>query len=213
MKKYFLVLLALLFAACSSHQVSNDHLINEVADIKDLSYDCDSQKAYVANILGHRYISDMGIKCFVGKRTINQAIDLKKVYLHRIDEMPQNIKVVEYNNSTYYIDKNFGLSFYVYLKNELEYRGIVVTDKVSPYVMKVDTNFVNFKASIANKRFNSKVWIDMHTRYNGFKKTYKISTFQSVDNYTNIYDTPFFSDLLMRQLANKAASVISNAKL
>lgn len=210
MKHYLLLGLVLLISACSFHKASPDEVINEVADIKNLPYNCDSNKAYVANILGHRYISDMGIKCFLNKRTINQEIALKKVYIHRIKELPQKIKTVKYEGKNYFIDKNFGLAFYVYLSKELQNRGIIITDKTSPYTIKVDSNFSNFQASIKNQRFNAKVWLNMDLKYNDRSKDFKISTFQSVDNYTNISDTPFFSDLLMRQLANKAAGVISN---
>lgn len=211
MKKSLMILLAMFLAACSTKHTPVD-VDNEVLDIKNQAYNCNSKQAFVANILGHRYISDMGIKCLVGKRTINQAIDLKKVYLHRIDAMPEKIKIVKLRTRNYFIDKNFALAFYVYLKQELEDRGILVVEQASPYVLKVDTKFTNFKADIKNHRFNSKIWLSMDTLYNGRKQDFKITTFQSVDHYYNIYDTPFFSDLLMRQLANKAASIISEKK-
>lgn len=210
--RIFILAFSLLFlSACATkpQPLTKEELVKRIGNIKDLAYDCDSPKAYIANILGHKYISDMGIKCLVGKRTLNQAVDLKKVYIHRIQELDEAFKQVTYMNKPFFLDKKFALAFYVYLKEELEDRGIVVLNSLSPYVMKVDAAFVNFKGDISGGKYSSKVWLDLSIKYNIKDKLYKINTYQIVDNFDKVGDTPFFTDLLMRQLANKTASVIS----
>ncbi|ARE80163.1 outer membrane lipoprotein MapA [Campylobacter helveticus] len=212
MKNCLLALFALLiFAGCSTKQ-NTFAQVNQVA--KDSRcYPCDSAQGFEAKIKGLLYISDVGINCCADKRTLDTGVALKKVYLHRFYDLREEQKVIYIKNQKYYIDLNFNAIFYTYLKKELEARGIVVLDsnsKNSPYVTKVNLSFLQFASKQDTLGLHSKLVGVMSLSDINRDKKFTLRTKQDVQGFENLGDLSFYTHLLIKQMANKAASLISS---
>ena len=118
-------------------------------EVMKIPVDCSSCKGSgdTVTINGAKYKSDVAIKCCLKKNMIDTSAALKKVYIHRItDERQdaQSIKYIRHDGSTVVFNSNprLELLFYMFLKQELLSRGIIVTDtQTSPYTYKLDFSF------------------------------------------------------------------------
>ena len=142
-KKIFIFLAAFFLCACSTK--------NTMQKVSDLSnqqpcFSCESDQAFEARIRGLLYLSDIGLKCCADKRTIDSSVALKKVYLHRIYDLEEEKKIFYANDKKYFINEQFNVAFYIFLKQELKARGIVVIEEInnSPYVLRLDLHFLDF---------------------------------------------------------------------
>ncbi|RKO64155.1 hypothetical protein CKA54_06875 [Campylobacter sp. P255] len=212
-KKILVFALALFFSACAVNSKNQGVAkVNEVIKIQAECYNPSSSKAYEAKIKGLLYISDVGLKYCANKRTIDKSVSLKKVYIHRVYDLNENLKYSFSNGKNYYIDENFNYYFYVFLKEELENRGIVVVEDTqnSPYVLRVDLSFNDFYSQFDSNSLFSVIASQLTLKDINTNKTINIKTKQEVKGFYKINDLPFFTQLLIKQVANKAADVISS---
>ena len=211
-KNFIFCLLALfMLGACASKQ-DNFAQVNQISKSTKCT-SCEDPQSFEARIRGLFYVSDVGILCCANKRTLDTSVALKKVYLHRFYDLAEDQKVLLTDKRKYLIDLKFNAVFYTYLKQELEARGIEVlenNDKNSPYVTKIDLDFTNY--------FSRKDSIGLHSRIVGVlsvkdinkDKKFTIRTKQDVQGFENLQEITFYTHLLLKQMANKAASVISS---
>ncbi|HEC1758054.1 TPA: hypothetical protein R1711_001312, partial [Campylobacter lari] len=92
-KKLFVFILALFFSACAINSKNQSITrVNEVIKVQAECYEPSNSKAYEAKIKGLLYISDVGLKYCGNKRTIDKSVSLKKVYIHRVYDLNENLK-------------------------------------------------------------------------------------------------------------------------
>ena len=99
-----------------------------------------------------------------------------------------------------------------YLKQELEARGIVVldnNDQNSPYVSKIDLEFISYGATQDAIGLHSKLVGVLQVSDINKNKKFTIRTKQDVQGFDDLKETTFYTHLLIKQMANKAASLIS----
>ncbi|CAM4140550.1 outer membrane lipoprotein MapA [Campylobacter armoricus] len=212
-KKILVISLTLFFSACAiSSKNQGVAKVNEVIKIQAQCYNPSDAKAYEAKIKGLVYISDVGLKYCENKRTIDKSISLKKVYIHRIYDLEENKKYSFSNGNAYYINENFNYYFYVFLKEELKNRGIIVVENTndSPYVLKVDLSFNDFYSKFDANSLFSIISSQLTLKDINTNKTINIKTRQEVKGFYKINDLPFFTELLIKQVANKTADIISS---
>ncbi|AJC85065.1 outer membrane liproprotein [Campylobacter peloridis] len=212
-KKILLLFLVLFFSACAINSKNQGVArVNEVIKIQAQCYNPSDSKAYEAKIQGLRYISDVGLKYCSNKRTIDKSASLKKVYIHRIYDLNENLKYSSSNGKNYYINENFNYYFYVFLKEELENRGIIVVDDTqnSPYILRVDLSFNDFYSKFDSNSLFSIVASQLELKDINTNKRVNIKTKQEVQGFNKITDLPFYTQLLIKQVANKAADIISS---
>ncbi|EAK0817972.1 hypothetical protein IO384_000862 [Campylobacter lari] len=213
LKKVFVFVLALFFSACAVNSKNQSVAkVNELIKIQAQCYNPSDSKAYEAKIKGLVYISDVGLKYCANKRTIDKSASLKKVYIHRVYDLNENLKYSSSNGNNYYINENFNYYFYVFLKEELENRGIVVVEDTqdSPYVLRVDLSFNDFYSKFDFNSLFSIIASQLTLKDINTNKTINIKTKQEVKGFYNIKDLPFFTQLLIKQVANKSADIISS---
>lgn len=206
----FCLIAVFMLGACASQ--------NTFAQVNQLSRNtqcasCESERGFEAKIKGLLYVSDIGIVCCANKRTLDSAVALKKVYLHRFYDLAENQKVLLADNQRYLIDLNFNAVFYTYLKQELEARDIEVLENNnnnSPYVMKVDLSFIDFASKKDSSGLHSRVAGVLSVKDINRNKKFTIRTKQDVEGFENLKGLTFYTHLLIKQMANKAASIISS---
>ncbi|HEC1758148.1 TPA: hypothetical protein R1711_001411, partial [Campylobacter lari] len=95
---------------------------------------------------------------------------------------------------------------------ELENRGIVVVENTqdSPYVLRVDLSFNDFYSKFDSNSLFSIIASQLTLKDINTSKTINIKTKQEVKGFYNIKDLPFFTQLLIKQVANKSADIISS---
>ncbi|AXP08474.1 hypothetical protein N4T57_03970 [Campylobacter hepaticus] len=212
LKKIFIFAMSILFLnACASKQDTFSQ-VNQIAK-KTQCVPCESLEGFEAKIKGLLYISDIGIRCCANKRTLDTGVALKKVYLHRFYDLKENQKVLNVKGKKLLVDVNFNAVFYVYLKQELEARGIIVLDnneQDSPYVSKIDLNLVSYNALEDAIGLHSRLVGVLHVSDINKNKKFTIRTKQEVQGFNDLKEITFYTHLLIKQMANKAASLISD---
>nr|WP_152800382.1 outer membrane lipoprotein MapA [Campylobacter hepaticus] len=197
--------------ACASKQDTFSQ-VNQIAK-KTQCVPCESLEGFEAKIKGLLYISDIGIRCCANKRTLDTGVALKKVYLHRFYDLKENQKVLNVKGKKLLVDVDFNAVFYVYLKQELEARGIIVLDnneQDSPYVSKIDLNLVSYNALEDAIGLHSRLVGVLHVSDINKNKKFTIRTKQEVQGFNDLKEITFYTHLLIKQMANKAASLISD---
>ncbi|MPV76981.1 outer membrane lipoprotein MapA [Campylobacter hepaticus] len=212
LKKIFIFAMSILFLnACASKQDTFSQ-VNQIAK-KTQCVPCESLEGFEAKIKGLLYISDIGIRCCANKRTLDTGVALKKVYLHRFYDLKENQKVLNVKGKKLLVDVDFNAVFYVYLKQELEARGIIVLDnneQDSPYVSKIDLNLVSYNALEDAIGLHSRLVGVLHVSDINKNKKFTIRTKQEVQGFNDLKEITFYTHLLIKQMANKAASLISD---
>lgn len=204
----FIVML-FVFSACAT----NSGTIAQVEQISNSTQcqPCESNKAFEAKIKGLIYLSDVGLKCCANKRTLDTSVALKKVYLHRIYDLEEEKKIFKNKNASYYLDEHFNVILYSMLKTELKNRGIIVLEKSdSPYDLKLDLAFTDFNSKVDNNGLHSRVKANLKLRNINTQKTLAVSTRQDVVGFKDEKEMSFYTHLLLKQMANKIASIISS---
>lgn len=207
----FCLIAALLLNSCAS---KTKNTFEEVKNVSKNSqcYPCESAQGYEAKIKGLIYLSDIGIECCPNKRTLDTSVALKKVYLHRFYDLKEEQKTIFIDNKKYYLDTKFNAIFYSYLKQELELRNIIVLDNNnadSPYVTKVDLSFISFKANKDSLGLHSRLSGVLTLKNINLNKKITLHTRQDVEGFSDLKDLSFYNHLLIKQMANKVASIIS----
>lgn len=207
---FFCFIMVLFLSACATNNQSVTR-VNEVIKIQTQCYNPKKPLPYEVKVNGLTYISDVGFKYCINKRTVDSDVALKKVYIHRIYDLDEKKKFSTSVNKAYYIDAKFNYYFYIFLKEELENRGIVVVEDTqdSPYVLKVDLTFTDFYSNFDANSLYSVVNSSLLLKDINTNKKLNVKTMQEVKGFYNIKDLPFFTQLLIRQVANKAAQIIS----
>ncbi|MCX2682304.1 outer membrane lipoprotein MapA [Campylobacter sp. MIT 21-1685] len=204
-----LIVSALLLNACANkstfaqvHQISKNTVCSP----------CSTDSSFEARIKGLLYVSDIGIQCCPNKRTLDTNIALKKVYLHRFYDLKEDQKILLFNDKKLFVDVQFNAVFYTYLEQELKARGIVIVDNNqnnSPYISKIDLNFSAYSARKDSTGLHSKLVGVLKVSDINKDRNFTIRTKQDVEGFKNIKEITFYTHLLIKQMANKAASIIS----
>lgn len=174
---------------------------------------CADPRGFEAKIRGLLYVSDIGIECCANKRTLDTGVALKKVYLHRFYDLEEEQKTLLSNDEKYYVNVNFNAVFYVYLKLELQARGIEVLENNSnnsPYVTKIDLSFIDYSSKKDGLGLHSKLVGVLSAKDINRDKKFTIRTRQDVKGFDDLREITFYTHLLIKQMANKAASIISS---
>lgn len=210
MLKYLsIALLAVFFTACGSK--STMEKVREVTNEQNC-YSCDDPRAFEAKIQGLLYVSDIGIRCCADKRTLDKSVAIKKIYLHSIKDLDEEGKIFHMNGQEFIINENFNAVFYKFLRQELQARGMVVIEGInnSPYVMRVDVDFLDFSSSVDNSGLHSNLSARLKLKYfNIGEREFVIRTKQDVMGFSDESEISFYTYLLLKQLANKTAAQIS----
>lgn len=206
--KIFLFALALVFVACSSKTTMQS--VNEVSN-KQSCYSCEDPKAFEAKIRGLLYISDIGIRCCADKRTLDKSIAIKKIYIHAISDLSEEQKAFYADKKRYIINEQFNALFYNFLTQELKARGMVVIKGInnSPYVLRLDFNFLTFSSTLDATGLHSNVSGRLTLKDINTNKDIIVRTKQDVMGFKDLNEISFYTYLLIKQLANKTASIIS----
>lgn len=230
---FLMIAAAFLFLGCSSKTSDGLVLAGNVSgpsssdakfhfeEVMKIPVDCSSCKGSgnTVTINGAKYRSDVAIKCCLKKNMIDTKVALKKVYLHRITderEDVQSIKYIRANGSTVMFNSNprLELLFYMFLKQELLLRGIlVVEDQTSPYTYRLDFAFTELKGvySRNQEQLNSQLFGVLKIKNINFSRMLNITTKQEVKKLavsrTGQFD--IYVSLLVKQAANKVAEEIS----
>ena len=207
-QKMFLFILALCFVACSSKTTMQN--VNEVSG-KQSCYSCEDPKAYEAKVKGLLYISDVGIKCCIDKRTLDKSVAIKKIYIHQITDLNEEQKTFYADKKQYFINEQFNAIFYNFLKQELEARGMVVVKGInnSPYVLRLDFTFLTFSSTLDSTGLHSNVSGRLTLKDINHNKDIIVRTKQDVMGFKDLKEISFYTYLLLKQMANKTASIIS----
>lgn len=210
-KKFLIFIVPILFLSACATKQDTFAQVNQISKNSQCS-SCESPDGFEAKIKGLLYISDIGIQCCANKRTLDTGIALKKVYLHRFYDLKEGQKVLNAKGKKLFVDVNFNAVFYTYLKQELEARGIVVldnNDQNSPYVSKIDLEFISYGATQDATGLHSKLVGVLQVSDINKNKKFTIRTKQDVQGFDDLKETTFYTHLLIKQMANKAASLIS----
>ncbi len=206
----FCLFAVFMLGACASKNTFAQ--VNQLSD-KSPCTSCEDPRGFEAKIKGLLYVSDVGIVCCANKRTLDTGVALKKIYLHRFYDLREDQKVLFEGSRKYLIDLNFNAVFYVYLKQELEARGVKVLENNSnnsPYVTKIDLSFVDFNSKKDSLGLHSRLVGVLSVKDINRDKKFTIRTRQDVEGFENLKQTPFYTHLLIKQMANKVASIISS---
>ncbi|WP_170000666.1 hypothetical protein [Campylobacter sp. RM16189] len=230
---FLMIAAAFLFLGCSSKTSDGPVLAGNVfsssssdakfhfEEVMKIPVDCSSCKGSgdTVTINGTKYRSDVAIKCCLKKNMIDTKVALKKIYLHRITderEDVQSIKYIRANGSTVIFNSNprLELLFYMFLKQELLSRGIlVVEDQTSPYTYRLDFAFTELKGvySRNQEQLNSQLFGVLKIKNINFSRMLNITTKQEVKKLAASRTGQFdiYVSLLVKQAANKVAEEIS----
>ncbi len=208
--KYALLsLLALFLSACSMAGKTNLDKINDFAKSTPC-VSCESTTAFEAKIRGLLYVSDVGFQCCADKRTLDPSVALKKVSIHSVIDLPEEKKILQTSSQNFYINEKFNAAFYVFLKQELEARGILVVDDTSsPYTIRLSLQFLDFSSRLDRVSLHSNLSARVQFKNINIDRFYTVRTRQEVKGFYDIKDISFYTFLLIKQLANKTASMIS----
>lgn len=206
--KLFLLFVALFFVACSSKTTMQS--VNEVSS-KQSCYSCEDPKAFEAKIKGLLYISDVGIRCCVDKRTLDKSVAIKKIYIHAVSDLSEEQKAFYADKKQYLINEQFNAIFYNFLTQELKARGMVVVKGInnSPYVLRLDFNFLTFSSTLDATGLHSNVSGRLTLKDINTNKDIIVRTKQDVIGFKDLQEISFYTHLLIKQMANKTASIIS----
>ncbi|EAI3523322.1 hypothetical protein E4P78_03190 [Campylobacter coli] len=210
-KKFLIFIVPILFLSACATKQDTFAQVNQISKNSQCS-SCESPDGFEAKIKGLLYISDVGIQCCANKRTLDTGIALKKVYLHRFYDLKEGQKVLNAKGKKLFVDVNFNAVFYTYLKQELEARGIIVLDDNkanSPYVTKIDLAFTGYSAKQDSLGLHSRLVGVLSLSDINKNKKFTLRTKQDVQGFENLKDISFYTHLLIKQMANKAASIIS----
>ncbi|MDN2883031.1 outer membrane lipoprotein MapA [Campylobacter coli] len=210
-KKFLIFIVPILFLSACATKQDTFAQVNQISKNSQCS-SCESPGGFEAKIKGLLYISDVGIQCCANKRTLDTGIALKKVYLHRFYDLKEGQKVLNAKGKKLFVDVNFNAVFYTYLKQELEARGIIVLDDNkanSPYVTKIDLAFTGYSAKQDSLGLHSRLVGVLSLSDINKNKKFTLRTKQDVQGFENLKDISFYTHLLIKQMANKAASIIS----
>ncbi|NDJ26599.1 hypothetical protein DMB95_01310 [Campylobacter sp. MIT 12-8780] len=201
--------LALFFIACAPAQTT----LQKASDLSKQQpcYRCDTAQGFEAKIKGLLYISDIGLQCCADKRTLDPSSALKKVYFHRIDDLSEEKKLFFAGNDRYFINEQFNVAFYVFLKQELEARGIIVVEGInnSPYVLRLDLSFIDFNSKLDATGLHSNISGRLTLKNINMNKQFVVRTKQDVMGFSDAREISFYTFLLIKQMANKTAELIS----
>ncbi|TQR31853.1 hypothetical protein DMB92_05560 [Campylobacter sp. MIT 99-7217] len=205
----FFGFLVLLFSACAPKSS-----FEQAVDLsrQQPCASCESAEGFEARIKGLIYLSDVGIRCCADKRTLDPSVALKKVYIHRVVDLPEENKFFYNGTSKYYLEAQFHASFYRFLEQELRARGIIVVEGVdkSPYTIRLDLSFVDFNSNIDKAGLRSNLSARVEFKNINYTKNFVVRTNQEVRGLSGTSQIPFYTQLLIKQMANKVASVISS---
>lgn len=230
---FMLAFAALFFLGCSSK--NSDTILQDnrnftsssmdskmhFEEVMKIPADCSSCSGSGKEIAinGVRYKSDVAIKCCLKKNMIDTKIGLKKVYIHRVTDDRSGTEAIKYirrDGSVVFFNSNPRLEalFYMFLKQELLSRGIVVTeDQSSPYTYRVDFSFSELKGvySRNNEQLKSQLFGVLKIKNINYNRMTNISTKQDVKRLavsrTGQFD--IYVSLLVKQAANKVTEEIS----
>lgn len=205
---FLLCLAALVLSACA-----NKSTLSSVSNFAKQSQctSCESASGFEARVKGLIYLSDVGFQCCADKRTLDTSVALKKVYIHSILDLPEEQKLFKTTGGNYYLNEKFNVAFYVFLKEELEARGIIVVDEAtSPYVYRINANFTSFNSNLDQVALNSNITAKVTFKNINMNKTYTVRSRQEVKGFHNLRESSFYTFLLIKQLANKTASIVSS---
>ncbi len=208
LQKLFLVAMTLFFVACGSKSTMQQ--VNDTAN-KQACYACDDPKAYEAKIRGLLYISDIGIRCCADKRTLDKSIGVKKIYIHSISDLDEEQKLFYANGKSLIINEKFNAVFFTFLKQELEARGMLIVKGInnSPYVLRLDLSLLTFSANLDATGLHSSISGRLTLKDINHDKDIIVRTKQDIMGFSDTKEISFYTYLLLRQLANKTASIIS----
>lgn len=232
MKNALMLFFTLFFVSCSSTmQLENQSYDNkkidtnsfknfkEVMRINAKCKPCDNTSNDIINLNGVEYSSDIPLKCCQNLRKIDTNPALKKVYIHKINDLSQDQKIIKVQNKNtkfqdIYTIKRVDNMFYLLLKNELKERGIIVVEtRQSPYVLKLDFDFLSLKSYYlqSSEYLSSKLKGFLTLKDINKTKKYSISTTQDVKKLkaNNTDDFEIYFALLIKQAANKVAQEVS----
>lgn len=202
---------------CSIEECSSN--ISGKEEVARFQTQCDpcfksSRTGFSKTILnGYLYKSDISFNCCPDRRALDSSSALKKVYIHKILDLRESQKIVQFiyanKKTNLHTAKRFNLLLYKALKNELHQRGVILVDTPSVYRIKLDFELTELN-SIYRKntaKLNSKLFGELTLKTMGKIKKYNISTTQSVGRLDadNADDLGVFIDLLVKQMANKIA--------
>lgn len=209
-RKIFLTALALFLVACGSKSNTTVQQVNDTAN-KQACYPCDDPKAFEAKIRGLLYISDVGIRCCADKRTLDKSVGVKKIYIHAISDLAEEQKIFYAKGKSYIINEKFNAVFFNFLKQELQARGMKIVKGInnSPYVLRLDFNFLTFSSNIDKTGLHSNVSGRLTLKDINTNKDIIVRTKQDVIGFKDLNEISFYTYLLIKQLANKTASIIS----
>lgn len=209
-RKIFLIAFALFLVACGSKSDTTIKQVNDTAN-KQACYPCDDPKAFEAKIRGLLYVSDVGIRCCADKRTLDKSVAIKKIYIHAVSDLSEEQKALYTDKQRYIINEQFNAIFYNFLTQELKARGMVVVKGInnSPYVLRLDFNFLTFSSNIDKTGLHSNVSGRLTLKDINHDKDIVVRTKQDIMGFSNTNEISFYTYLLLRQLANKTANIIS----
>lgn len=209
LKVAFLATLTLFFVACGASKTPAQQA-NETAK-QQPCFSCEDPRAFEAKIRGLLYISDVGLRCCADKRTIDKSVALKKVYIHRVTDLDEEKKRLQTTDKTLFINERFDVAYIDFLKQELNARGIVVVEGInkSPYVTRVELDFIDLSASVDETGLHSTLNAQLKLKDINTDQNLVLRTKQDVMGFSKLEDISFYSFLLIKQLANKTASIIS----
>lgn len=205
----FIAVLAVFISACGSKSTS-ERVAKVVSEQN--CYSCDDPRAFEAKIQGLLYVSDIGIRCCADKRTLDKSVAIKKIYIHSVKDLDEEDKIFHAKNQTLIINEKFNAVFYNFLRQELQARGMIVIEGInnSPYVMRVDVDFLSFNASLDNAGLHSNLSARLTLKYfNIGEREFVVRTKQDVMGFSDESEISFYTYLLLKQLANKTAAQIS----
>ena len=170
-------------------------------------------------INGVKYRSDVAINCCLEKNMIDINVGLKKVYFHRIVDARSSARSIYYTREdgsgvVFNSNPRLEVLFYMFLKRELNSRGIVVVDtQTSPYTYRLDFRFDELRGtySRSSEILNGHLYGELVLSDINFKKRIPISTRHHVEELeaSRSGQFDFFIALLVKQAAIKVADEIT----
>lgn len=203
----FLTIFAVFFASCSSLDAYKNFPKVEKISCTNCKFE---NAEFSGKINGYFYKSDTAPALFNQKLEYDKGLFLKKVYLRNIYDLEKNKKFVAKKKRLYLVQMDFNEAFEFYLKKELKARGIELVEgpQESIYAIGIDFAFVDFKAEIEHSNLNSSLLGTLKIMDLNRYQVFNLSTYQNVERMWNVYKAPFYTHLLLRQLAIKTANTI-----